>query len=88
MHQARRATDVAAERLAHALLAEAYAENRQLARELLEDGERDSRFLGRARSRRDDDRIGRSARTPAISISSLRFTVTSAPSSPRYCTRL
>ncbi len=33
-------------------------------------------------------RSGASASTPATSISSLRRTTTSAPSSPRYCTTL
>src|SRR5579862_1815820 len=50
MHQARGASDVAAKRLAHALLAETYAEDRKLTCKFPEDRERDARFLRRTRS--------------------------------------
>src|SRR5579872_4463582 len=57
MHQARRAADVTSERLAHALLAEAYAQNRQFPREFAENRERDAGFLRRARPGRYNDRV-------------------------------
>src|ERR1039457_2202831 len=58
MHQAWRAIDVASKCLAHALLAEAHAENRQLPCEILENRKRDSRFFRRAGAGRYDYRVG------------------------------
>ncbi len=56
MHQAISAHDLAAERLADTLQAEAYAENRNFARHLAQKSQRDSGLGGSARSGRDDDR--------------------------------
>src|SRR5271156_1822516 len=58
VHQAIRAHDLAAERLADTLQAEAHAENRNLVRHLAQESQRDAGLGGSARSRRDDDRIG------------------------------
>src|ERR1700674_1075931 len=47
--------DLAAEALADALVTEAYAEDRDLTGEALNERNRNARFVGRARSGRDDD---------------------------------
>src|ERR1035437_3518118 len=55
VHQATRAHDLPAKRLADALQAEAHAENRNFTRHLAQQLQRDSGLGGSARSGRDDD---------------------------------
>src|SRR5262249_20150217 len=52
------AHDLAAEGLADALQAEAYAENRELTGHLAQERQRDTGLLWRAGAGRDDDRVG------------------------------
>ena len=59
VHHALRAHDRAAERLADRLVAEAHAENRDLAGEALDQRHRDAGLVRRARPRRDHDALGR-----------------------------
>src|SRR5262245_24350662 len=58
MHRHGRADDAAAERSADGLMAEADAQNRNAAGELLNDGHTAARFGRRTRSRREDDGHG------------------------------
>src|ERR1700726_4690938 len=58
MHQPWRADDLAAERLTDTLMAEADAENRDLAGHLAQNLQRDASFRRRTWSRRDNDCIG------------------------------
>ena len=62
VHQSRRANHARAEHLAHRLMAEAHAQQRQLARELAHHLERDAGFVRRARAGRDQDPLGRAPR--------------------------
>src|SRR5262245_5038312 len=62
VHDTRRADHVAAEGGADRLVAEADAEDRDRAREALDQRHRDAGLARRARSRRDDDAVGRQRR--------------------------
>src|SRR6266852_5724406 len=58
MHQAARASHGRAESLTDALMAKAYAQNRDLAGHLMKQCNRNSRLRRSARARRDHDRVG------------------------------
>ena len=90
VHDLGRAHDPPAEDLADALVAEADAEDRQaLTSQFGDRGRAHARVLGQARTGRHHQRGWHSsALRPATSTASLRTTTGSAPSSPRYCTRL
>ena len=86
---ASRADDAAAVRFTDRLMAEAYTECRNVCSQRADDLDGDARLRGRARA----PATARSPPAPASPISStvmasLRCTTISAPSSPRYWTRL
>ena len=70
------------------LMAKADTEQRQLAGEALDNGQRDAGLVGGCRDRGKDDALGRQASICSTLSSSLRTTLTSVLSSPKYCTRL
>ena len=88
MHELAGMHDPAAEGGADRLVAEADAEQRQLAGEGLDRRHRDAGLGRRAGSGEITIRSGFRAAIPSTVISSLRKTRTSSPSSPKYCTRL
>ena len=88
VHLPLRADDLAAERRADRLVAEADAEDRQLAGEGPDRVDADARLGRRARPGREHERVGLQRGDAVDVISSLRNTRTSSPSSPKYCTRL
>jgi len=64
VHETRGADDLAPVRLTDRLVAETYAEDRHLGAEVADDLQRDPRFVGRARPRRDEDRTRRAPPDP------------------------
>ena len=88
VHQAPGAHDAPPVGLPDRLVPQTDSEDRQTAAESLQDLERDAGLVRRARTGRDEQAMGRRARMPATSIPSFLKTSTSAPSSPRYWTRL
>jgi hypothetical protein len=88
VHQLLGMHDLAAEGRADALVAEADAEQRNLAGELLDRRHRDAGFGRRAGPGETTMRAGFIAAISLSVIASLRKTFTSSPSSPKYCTRL
>src|SRR5205809_5820390 len=77
-----------AEGAADGLVAEADAEDRSRGAEPLDHVDRDAGLIGGPWSGRDDNALRRHGSEASTSISSLRTTLSSAPSSPRYWTRL
>jgi hypothetical protein len=88
VHHLLGADHLAAERLADGLVAQAHAQQRHLAGEVLEHGHRDAGLGGLHGPGETQMWSGLSASISSIVISSLRKVRTSAPSSPKYCTRL
>ncbi len=89
VHDLRGPHHVAAEDLADALVAEAHAEHRNLRpakRVMTVVGE--PGVLGAARARADEHAVGLELAISSMVSASLRCTTGSAPSSPRYWTRL
>ena len=88
VHDLPRAHHLAAEGLADRLVAEAHAEDGNLAREARHGLERDAGLVRRAGPATAPRETARAPLPRARSSSSFRITFTSAPSSPKYCTRL
>ena len=89
MHHPLRAHDVAAVELADALMPEAHTEHRHSRSPKCRIGVvREAGVFRPTRSGRDEHRVGPERHISSSVTASWRCTNGSAPSSPRYCTRL
>jgi hypothetical protein len=88
VHQLLGVHDATAEGFADRLVAEANAEQRNLAGKLANRRQRDAGLRRRAGAGRNDQVVGLEASDLGDEMASLRKTLTSCPSSPKYWTRL